>query len=202
VKKAKQIGKVNPKPTIQASSIEPSIHQGVMTLDHHEPFAFEAIHPPPFETDWLSNSIHDQGDAARQQPAPEDSGTKRHITAMGMRPIKEIAHPALYHQHREGEQSSDRKPPRKGSHTDSRRSRSRGRAFAPDGHSSRGFWSCQADGRFIRPSICSCIPHALHRASEAEGRPDFKPRWRKTETVPFPLSAVTRPGSSASFVVT
>ena len=47
VKEAKQIGKINPKSTIQASGVESSIHQSVVTLDHHKPFALEAIHPSP-----------------------------------------------------------------------------------------------------------------------------------------------------------
>jgi hypothetical protein len=47
VKEAKQISKVNPKSTIQAPGIESSIHQRVVTLDHHKPFALEAIHPTP-----------------------------------------------------------------------------------------------------------------------------------------------------------
>jgi hypothetical protein len=47
VKEAKQISKINPKSTIQAPGIESSIHQSVVTLDHHKAFALEAIHPSP-----------------------------------------------------------------------------------------------------------------------------------------------------------
>jgi hypothetical protein len=47
MKEPKQIRKINPKSTIQAPGIESSIHQSVVTLDHHKPFAFEAIHPSP-----------------------------------------------------------------------------------------------------------------------------------------------------------
>lgn len=35
-----------------------------------------------------------------------------------------------------------------------------------------------------------------------ERGPRFSPRWRKIEIVPFPLSTVTSPGSSASSVIT
>jgi predicted NodU family carbamoyl transferase len=59
VKEAKQISKVDPKPTIQAPGIESSIHQGIVTLDHHKAFALKAIHPSPFDNDWLANPIHD-----------------------------------------------------------------------------------------------------------------------------------------------
>lgn len=173
-----------------------------MTLDHHKPFALEAIHPSPLENDWLSNPIHDQGNTAGQKSSAEDRRTKRQISALGMRPVKKVSDAALYHQHRESEQRSDRKPPRKGSHEYPHRRPSGGLEPAPDGHSSRGSESCQADSGFVRPSVCLSISHAPHRASEAETRRDFKPRCKKIDTDPFPLSAVTRPGSSASFVVT
>jgi len=72
-----------------------------VTLDHHKPFTLQAIHPSPFEHDKLSHPIHDQGDTASQKPTPEDRRTERQIPALGMRPIKKITHPTLYHQYRE-----------------------------------------------------------------------------------------------------
>jgi hypothetical protein len=44
VKKPQHVGQVDPKSTIQAPSIEAPIHQRVMALDHHETFAFQAVH--------------------------------------------------------------------------------------------------------------------------------------------------------------
>ena len=44
VKKSKEVGEIDPEPAIYASRIEASIHQRVMPLDHHEPFALETIH--------------------------------------------------------------------------------------------------------------------------------------------------------------
>jgi len=44
MEKTKDIGKIDPEPTIQTSGIEASIHKGVMPLDHHEPFALHTIH--------------------------------------------------------------------------------------------------------------------------------------------------------------
>jgi hypothetical protein len=59
VKEAKQISKVDPKSTIQAPGIESSIHQRIVTLDHHKAFALKAIHLSPFDIDWLANPVHD-----------------------------------------------------------------------------------------------------------------------------------------------
>jgi hypothetical protein len=44
VEKTKQIGEVDPKPAIQTTGIETPIHQCVVPLDHHKPFALETIH--------------------------------------------------------------------------------------------------------------------------------------------------------------
>ena len=44
VEKPKEIGEIDPKAAIETSSVEPPIHERVVTLDHHEPFALEAIH--------------------------------------------------------------------------------------------------------------------------------------------------------------
>jgi len=39
MKKPKKVRKVDPESTIQTSGIEAAIHQGVMPLNHHKPFA-------------------------------------------------------------------------------------------------------------------------------------------------------------------
>jgi hypothetical protein len=44
MEKTKQIGEVDPKPAIQTAGIETPIHERVVPLHHHEPFAFETIH--------------------------------------------------------------------------------------------------------------------------------------------------------------
>jgi hypothetical protein len=59
VKEAKQISKVDPKPTVQAPGIESSIHQGIVTLDHHKAFALKTIHSSPFDSGWLANPVLD-----------------------------------------------------------------------------------------------------------------------------------------------
>jgi len=38
MEEAEQVGKVDPKPTIQTAGIETPIHQRIVTLDHHETF--------------------------------------------------------------------------------------------------------------------------------------------------------------------
>jgi hypothetical protein len=44
MEKTKQIGEVDPEPAIQTAGIETPIHERVVPLDHHEPFALETIH--------------------------------------------------------------------------------------------------------------------------------------------------------------
>jgi hypothetical protein len=44
VEKSQHVGKVDPKPAIQTTSVEAPIHQCVMALDHHETFTFETVH--------------------------------------------------------------------------------------------------------------------------------------------------------------
>ena len=94
MKESEQIGEIDPESAIQATGIETPIHERVMPLHHHESFAFQAVHRPPLapsnrfrgrpsaaqaDTDVvtvLAESIEDQGEAAGQQPAPEDCGAK------------------------------------------------------------------------------------------------------------------------------
>jgi hypothetical protein len=44
VKEPEEIGKIDPEPAIQTSGVEASIHERVVPLDHHEPFALQTIH--------------------------------------------------------------------------------------------------------------------------------------------------------------
>jgi hypothetical protein len=44
MKKPQDIREINPKPAVQTARKEPPIHERIVTLDHHEPFAFQATH--------------------------------------------------------------------------------------------------------------------------------------------------------------
>jgi hypothetical protein len=44
VKKSKKIGEIDPKSAIETARIETPVHERIVPLDHHEAFAFEAIH--------------------------------------------------------------------------------------------------------------------------------------------------------------
>jgi hypothetical protein len=46
VEKSKKIGQIDPKSTIQTACIQPTIHQRIVPLDHHETLAFQTIHNP------------------------------------------------------------------------------------------------------------------------------------------------------------
>jgi hypothetical protein len=48
MKKAKEVGKIDPKPAVEAPGVNSPVHKGVVPLDHHEPFAFEALHKSPW----------------------------------------------------------------------------------------------------------------------------------------------------------
>jgi len=56
MKESKKIGQINPKSTIEAPGVDPAIEESVVTLDHHEPSAFEALHTCPT----LSNRIREK----------------------------------------------------------------------------------------------------------------------------------------------
>lgn len=44
VEKSKKIGEIDPEPAIQTAGVKAPIHERVMPLDHHEPFALQTIH--------------------------------------------------------------------------------------------------------------------------------------------------------------
>jgi hypothetical protein len=47
MEKAKQVGQIDPKPAIEAACVNSSVHERVVPLEHHEPFALEALHTSP-----------------------------------------------------------------------------------------------------------------------------------------------------------
>jgi hypothetical protein len=138
MKESEQIGEIDPESAIQATGIETPIHERVMPLHHHESFAFQAVHRPtlaplrigfvvgpaqlrpiPTSSLYLAESIEDQGEAAGQQPAPEDCGAKgedRARTSRRVGPGDQIAHPTLNHQDCQRRQAAHAKPPQKRSH--------------------------------------------------------------------------------------
>jgi hypothetical protein len=44
VEEPKKIGEIDPKSAVETTGIESTIHERIVPLNHHEPFAFEAIH--------------------------------------------------------------------------------------------------------------------------------------------------------------
>lgn len=205
MEEAEQVGKIDPKPAIQTAGIEPPIHQCIVTLDHHEAFTSQAVHHCAcLQTLCLSESIHHQCQTSCQQSSAENRGAKREVRAgptAGRGSVEQVSYAPLYHQYGEGEQCADSKPPSKGSHWCPRNRAHIGLEIAPIGHCSRGSTGCQED-RLLIHSTYRQTSYAPHGEAATGADAAFNPRWRKMETLPLPLSAVTSPGSSASFVVT
>ncbi|ULA59765.1 MAG: hypothetical protein LZF60_160094 [Nitrospira sp.] len=137
MEKPEQVGQIDPESAIQAACIESAIHERVMPLHHHESFAFQAVHRPTSapstrlrrrlgasQTDTnvvmcLAETVEDKGEAAGQQPTPEDRGTEgkdRAGTSRRIGPRHQIAYPALNHQDCQRRQAAHAKPPQKRSH--------------------------------------------------------------------------------------
>jgi len=135
MKKAEQVGKVDPKPAVQTAGIESPIHQRIVTLDHHEALTSQTMHRRArLQFLCLSESIHHQSQATCQQSSSENRGAKREVRAgptAGRGSVEQVSHPPLYHQHREGEQRANSKPPSKGSHWCPRNRAPRGMEAAP-----------------------------------------------------------------------
>lgn len=154
------------------------------------------------------DAIHHQGQTSGQESAAKNGGSEGEIrtgTSARMRAVEQIAHAALHHQDRQGEEHADAEPPREGSHRCPRPRRPIRSKAAPVGHSSRGVPGCQADCLFARATCQGtgvCREGSSDDAAVFATDPDLSPRWRKIETVPSPLSAVTSPGSSTPLVVT
>jgi hypothetical protein len=119
MKEAKEVDKVNPKPAIQTAGIKSPIYQRIVTLDHHEAFTSQTVHRRVYLQILylcLSKTIHHQCQAAGQQSSAENCGAKREVRAgpaSRSSSVKQLSHTSLYHQHREGEQCADCKPPSK-----------------------------------------------------------------------------------------
>jgi hypothetical protein len=47
MKKAKQVGQIDPEPAIKATGIDSPVDEGIVPFDHHEPFALETLHISP-----------------------------------------------------------------------------------------------------------------------------------------------------------
>jgi hypothetical protein len=79
MEEAEQIGKVNPKPAIQTTSIESPIHQRIVTLNHHEAITSQTMHGRVYLQILclrLSEPIHHQCQATCQQSSAENCGAK------------------------------------------------------------------------------------------------------------------------------
>ena len=157
MKETEQVGKVNPEPAIQTAGIESPIHQRIVTLDHHEALTFQTVHRRArLQSRCLPESIHHQCQATCQQPSAENRSAKREVWASptaGRSSVEQVSHAPLYHQHGEGEQCADSKPPSKGSHWCPRNKAPRGLKAAPIGHCSRGSTGCQEDCPLFTPHI-------------------------------------------------
>ena len=167
MEEAEQVGKVDPKPTIQTAGIESPIHQRIVTLDHHETFASQTVHRHVYlQILCLSKSIHHQCQATCQQSSAENRGAKREVCAgptAWRGSVEQVSHTPLYHQHGESEQCTNSKPPSKGSQRFPRNRAPRGLEATLAGHCSRGSAGCQED--------CLLIPSNIdRRRNDSRGR--------------------------------
>jgi hypothetical protein len=47
MEKPEQVGEINPESAVDAAGVDPSVHEGIVPLHHHESFALEALHTYP-----------------------------------------------------------------------------------------------------------------------------------------------------------
>jgi hypothetical protein len=114
VKKSKKIGEIDPESTVQASRIQATIHERIVPLDHHEPFALQTIHDPNVLLHRSSDPVHDQRQATGQETSTEDCGSEGEVwtrSAARMCPIEQITYAPLNHQDRQGKNRANAKPP-------------------------------------------------------------------------------------------
>ena len=52
MKKSEEVGQINPEPTIEATSVYPSVDEGIVALHEHKPFALETLHTFPVLSDY------------------------------------------------------------------------------------------------------------------------------------------------------
>ena len=62
MEESEQVGEIDPESTIQTTGVETTIHERVMPLHHHEPFAFQAMHRPTLSP---SQRFHGRPGASR-----------------------------------------------------------------------------------------------------------------------------------------
>ena len=117
MKKAEEVGQINPEAAIEAARIDPSIDEGIVPFHQHKPFALEALHTCPVVLR-LPKTIHDQCDASGEQATAHERRAKihEHIGASRrLSPLPQISDPALHHQDGESQQGPNHEPPGKGS---------------------------------------------------------------------------------------
>jgi hypothetical protein len=56
MEETKQIGEVDPKAAIKTAGIETTIHECVVPLNHHEPFALKTIHDSLYLMRFITNA--------------------------------------------------------------------------------------------------------------------------------------------------
>jgi hypothetical protein len=71
MEKPKKIGKIDPKAAVETARIEPSIHERIVPLNHHETFALETIHHASVRM-MLSDPLHHQSEASCQKAPAEN----------------------------------------------------------------------------------------------------------------------------------
>src|SRR4029077_1940880 len=149
MEEAEQVGKVDPKPTIQTAGIESPIHQRIVTLDHHQTFDPQTVHRHVYlQILCLSKSIHHQCQATCQQSSAENRGAKREVRTgptAWRGSVEQVSHTPLYHQHGESEQRANSKPPSKESQRCPRNKAPSGLEATLVGHCSRGLAGCQEE---------------------------------------------------------
>jgi hypothetical protein len=75
MKKPQHIRQINPKPAVQTARKEPAIHERIVPLDHHEPFAFQTTHTVASIIS-LPKSIEDNRQASGQKAAAKNRCTE------------------------------------------------------------------------------------------------------------------------------
>lgn len=101
MKKAEQVGKIDPKPAVKTAGVYASVHEGVVPLNHHEPFALEALHKSPSRLR-STQPVQDQSHATGKEPAAkyrrakidEGIGSSDRMSA-----FPQITKATLYHEH-------------------------------------------------------------------------------------------------------
>jgi hypothetical protein len=105
MKKPEEVGQINPESTIEATSVNPTIDEGIVALHQHKPLALEALHTCPVLSE-LPNAIHDERDASSEQAATHERRAKVHQdigVPSRLSPFPQIPNPTLHHQDGKGQ---------------------------------------------------------------------------------------------------